>query len=74
MTDLSPVPSASQDVVFSAFALGYVDDLPACFGEVYRVLKKGGLFVWSQGHPFFDWYAAERSRPEAEQRSYTTVG
>jgi 2-polyprenyl-3-methyl-5-hydroxy-6-metoxy-1,4-benzoquinol methylase len=52
MADLSPVVSASQDVVFSAYAFNYVDDLPSCFKEVYRVLKSGGLFVWSGAHPF----------------------
>lgn len=52
MTDLSPVADASQDVVFSAYAFNYVDDLAACFREVCRVLKSGGLFVWSGAHPF----------------------
>lgn len=52
--DLSPVMSASQDVVFSACALPYVDDLLSCFREVHRVLAHGGLFVFSQGHPVFD--------------------
>jgi 2-polyprenyl-3-methyl-5-hydroxy-6-metoxy-1,4-benzoquinol methylase len=53
MTDLSPIASESQEVVFSANAFAYVDDLLACFREVYRVLKPGGLFVWSVGHPFY---------------------
>ena len=52
MTDLSPVASGSQDVVFSAYAFNYVDDLPSCFNEVHRVLKSSGLFVWSGAHPF----------------------
>jgi hypothetical protein len=33
-------------------ALHYVDDILACFKEVYRVLKVNGVFVWSVGHPF----------------------
>lgn len=52
--DLSPIVDKSQDVVFSACALGYVDDLDGCFKEVYRVLKDDGIFVWSVGHPFYD--------------------
>jgi 2-polyprenyl-3-methyl-5-hydroxy-6-metoxy-1,4-benzoquinol methylase len=52
MTDLSPIDSGSQDIVFSAYALNYVDDLLACFNDVFRVLKNDGLFVWSGAHPF----------------------
>ncbi len=52
MADLSPIASNSQDIVFSSIALHYVDDLDACFREVYRVLVERGLFVWSVGHPF----------------------
>jgi len=52
MTDLSPIPSESQDIVFSAHAFAYVDDILACFRETHRVLKADGLFVWSVGHPF----------------------
>ncbi len=51
MTDLSPIPSESQDIVFSSWAFFYVDDLLACFREVNRVLKADGLFVWSVPHP-----------------------
>jgi ubiquinone/menaquinone biosynthesis C-methylase UbiE len=51
--NLSPIKSNSQDIVFSAFALHYIDDLLKCFKEVNRVLKKKGLFVFSFPHPFF---------------------
>ena len=51
MTDLSPIASASQDIVFSASALNYVDDIVACFREVHRVLRLEGVFVFSVGHP-----------------------
>lgn len=50
---LSPIKSSSQDIVFSAFALQYVDNLKKCFQEVNRVLKKNGIFVFSLDHPFF---------------------
>ncbi len=53
MTDLTPIASDSQDIVFSSWAFNYVDDILACFKEVYRVLKPGGLFVWGVGHPVF---------------------
>jgi len=52
MTDLTPIASASQDIVFSSIAFHYVDDIVACFKEVYRVLKAQGLFVFSIEHPF----------------------
>lgn len=52
MTNLSPIPSESQDLVFSANAFAYVDDILACFCEVHRVLKANGPFVCSIGHPF----------------------
>jgi len=47
------IRSNSQDLVFSAWALFYVDNLESCFRETYRVLKKGGYFVASSIHPFF---------------------
>ena len=71
MADLSPVADESQDVVFSAYAFNYVDDLASCFGEVRRVLKAGGLFVWSGAHPFS--YSVDRETLRLE-RSYFETG
>jgi len=51
ITTLPQIKSASQDAVFSAYALGYVEDIATCFAEVARVLKPGGVFVFSVGHP-----------------------
>lgn len=48
------IADKSQDIVFSACALGYIDDLLGCFKEVHRVLKDDGIFVWSVGHPFYN--------------------
>ena len=50
---LKGLKSNTYDIVFSAFALHYVPDLTKCFEEVFRVLKKGGLFVFSFDHPFY---------------------
>ncbi len=54
VTSLKPIADKTQDVVFSAYALMYVRQLDHCFAEVHRVLKPGGLFVFSLDHPF--WY------------------
>jgi len=71
MTNLDPIGSASQDVVFSSIAFHYVDDIISCFKEVYRVLKVDGLFVWSVGHPFFDLIDGTTLLPT---RSYFNTG
>jgi ubiquinone/menaquinone biosynthesis C-methylase UbiE/ADP-ribose pyrophosphatase YjhB (NUDIX family) len=59
ITTLPQVKNASQDAVFSACALGYVEDIPTCFAEVARVLRPGGLFVFSVGHPVRNMIADE---------------
>jgi len=51
--NLNKIKSNSQDIVFSAHALQYVKNLKKCFKEVYRVLKKNGIFVFSLGHPIY---------------------
>ncbi len=54
VTSLGIIANATQDIVFSAYALQYLERLDLCFAEVHRVLKPGGLFVCSLDHPF--WY------------------
>jgi SAM-dependent methyltransferase len=71
MADLAPIADASQDVVFTAFALGYVDDLAGCLREVVRVLRPGGVFVCGVGHPFFPVVDPATLRL---RRSYFAVG
>jgi len=42
---LHDLPLSSFDVVFSMESLYYMRDIPAALGEVYRLLKPGGVFV-----------------------------
>ncbi len=69
--NLKQIKSNSQDIVFSAFALQYVDNLDKCFKEVNRVLKKKGLFVFSLDHPFFK---TADSKTLKLKRSYFKTG
>lgn len=52
-TDLSMFDAESFDAAHSAFALEYVDDIDACYREVFRILRPGGPFVFSFDHPVF---------------------
>jgi ubiquinone/menaquinone biosynthesis C-methylase UbiE len=61
----------NYDIVFSAFALQYVPDLAKCFKEASRVLKKGGLFVFSFDHPF---YLSISPKTFKIERSYNKSG
>lgn len=49
-----PFNNQEFDVVSSSLALHYIEDLYPVFCEVSRVLKKGGSFVFSIHHPFFN--------------------
>lgn len=46
--------SGSFDVVLSALSLDYLPDWEVVFRDYHRVLRAGGHFVLSVGHPFFD--------------------
>lgn len=51
MEDLSMFHDESFDIVLSSFAIGYVENLTRTFQEVFRVLRKRGLFVFCCVHP-----------------------
>ncbi len=42
---------ASFDLVVSVHAMSYVEEIDACFAEVKRVLRSGGVFAFSTQHP-----------------------
>ncbi len=68
---LKQIKSNTQDIVFSAFALHYVDNLSKCFKETKRVLNKKGLFVFSLPHPF---YRTVDSKKLTIKESYFNTG
>jgi ubiquinone/menaquinone biosynthesis C-methylase UbiE len=51
MKDLGVFEAGSFDTVLSSFAIEYADNIPAVFQEVFRVLRKAGVFVFAVGHP-----------------------
>jgi SAM-dependent methyltransferase len=44
------------DLVICPLVLGYVRDLRPVYQEFFRVLRRPGYFVFSAGHPFFDFF------------------
>ncbi|HEX8691634.1 MAG TPA: class I SAM-dependent methyltransferase [Longimicrobium sp.] len=48
-------PDAAFDLVLCALALHYAEDWEAVLAEFARVLRPGGLLVFSTHHPFMDW-------------------
>ncbi len=59
ITDLSFLPENSFDIVLgSAYALDWVYELGPVFKGARRILRPGGIFIFSKCHPFlncFDW-------------------
>jgi SAM-dependent methyltransferase len=43
-------PESSYDVVFSSFVLLYIDRLESLFAQIRRILRPGGVFVFSTKH------------------------
>ena len=50
-----PFADEEFDVVVCALAIHYADDRPAAFREFARVLRPGGIAVFSTQHPTTDW-------------------
>ncbi|MCB9362770.1 class I SAM-dependent methyltransferase [Candidatus Woesearchaeota archaeon] len=49
-----PYKDSTFDLVYSSLAIHYVKNLNRLFRETERVLKKGGTFCFSTGHPIFN--------------------
>lgn len=70
LADLSGLPSAFFDLVVSMYVLCDVLDYGRAIGEISRVLKPGGRFVFLIAHPCFGWHAGAWERiPADSQRS-----
>ena len=69
--DLKAFKSSSFDIVFSAYSLQYSFDLRQVFSQVYRILKKRGLFVFSFDHPF---YLIIKKKTKKIKESYFQTG
>src|SRR5580698_4719438 len=54
LADLAFLRADSIDLVFSAYAFGYVEDLNRVFRQAHRVLKVGAPLVFSLTHPAYD--------------------
>ncbi len=65
--DLSILDKGAFDIAFSAYALGFVEDIRTTFREVARVLRPGGLFAFSWMSPLF---AITEERGLLVKRSY----
>ncbi len=63
---------ASFDVVLCPLVLDYLEDWGAVFREFRRVLKSGGVLIFSAGHPMGDWQWLKRKQPEVALSYFRT--
>lgn len=70
LADLAFVRADTMDLVFSAYAFGYVEDLDRVFRQVHRVLKPEHPLVFSLPHPAYDMIDDEADPPLLIRRSY----
>ena len=71
LADLAFLRADSIDLVFSAGAFGFVDDLNRVFRQVHRVLRRGAPLVFSLPHPAWRLVdTAETEGPLLVRRSY----
>lgn len=70
LADLAFLRADSVDLVFSAYAFGYVEDLNRVFRQVHRILKVGSPLVFSLPHPAYNMVDDQSLEPLAVSRSY----
>lgn len=68
-----PFAAESFDLVVCALVVGHVVSLDPAIGEVARVLRPGGVLVYSDLHPAGTLAGWERSLPDTEGRTISVV-
>jgi SAM-dependent methyltransferase len=48
------IQDGSIDIIVASLVLHYIKNISKVFGEFYRILKTGGVLVFSVHHPFMD--------------------
>lgn len=71
--DLGDLPSNAFDIVLgSAYAFSWVRDLSRAYRASFRILRPGGLFVMSTGHPFTKCFDENHPESLIVRQSYFT--
>ena len=70
LADLAFIRADTIDLVFSAYAFGFVEDVNRVFRQVHRVLKTGAPIVFSLPHPAYDMLDDDAEEPLLVRRSY----
>lgn len=70
LADLAFLRPGSIDLVFSVYALLFVEDLNRVFRQVHRVLKPGAPLVFSLPHPAYFMIDEDSGAPPRIERSY----
>jgi SAM-dependent methyltransferase len=70
LAELAFVRADSIDLIFSAYAFGYVEDLNRVFRQAHRVLKPGAPLVFSVPHPTYSMIDDDAADPLVIRRSY----
>lgn len=70
LADLAFIRADAIDLVFSAYAFSYVEDLDRVFRQVNRVLRTECPLVFSLPHPCYDMFDHASVTPLVARRSY----
>jgi malonyl-CoA O-methyltransferase len=68
---LLPLVEQSFELVISGLAVGHADNLEGWFGEVSRVLRPGGLLLYSDFHPAAAQSGLKRTFRDENGQTYT---